>query len=161
MITLRIDVDYPYPSRIRSFLYTALNMRISKDYLKNSKIIAKMINDSPNEVRAYWFFTTKTIPDSELLAMLNSQKHEIALHLINHPSKEKKVLERATKRLIEYYTIHGTSRLLMRILWHRWKNKTPTIPNNFSLLKNIYNKLNGSWFIFQVHKVSQQQKKCL
>lgn len=46
LITLRIDVDYPYPSRFRSFLYTALGGGTRKDYLKNSKIVARMINKS-------------------------------------------------------------------------------------------------------------------
>jgi len=55
MIKLRLDVDYAYPSRTKSFLYTALNLKKSKDYLKNSEIIAKMINESPKEVKAYWF----------------------------------------------------------------------------------------------------------
>ena len=71
MIKLRIDVDYPYPSRLRSFIYTALKIKVGKDYLKNSKILARMINESPKEVKAYWFFTFKTIPDEEMLAMLN------------------------------------------------------------------------------------------
>ena len=73
MIKLRIDVDYPYPSRLKSFLYTALNIRTSKDYLKNAKIIARMINESPKEVKAYWFFTPKTVPDRELLDMLDKK----------------------------------------------------------------------------------------
>ena len=133
MIKFRIDVDYPYPSRIRSMIYTALNMRISKDYLKNSKTIARMINDSPIEVKAYWFFTTKTLPDPNLITLLDPQKHEIALHLINHPFKEKKILETTTRRPINYFTIHGTARLIMRVLWKRWKSNTPIIPKNFPL----------------------------
>jgi hypothetical protein len=40
-----------------------------------------MINESPKEVKAYWFFTPKTIPDAELLKLLNNSKHEIALHI--------------------------------------------------------------------------------
>ena len=47
MIKLRMDVDYPYPSRFQSFLFTVLNRKIGKNYLKNSKIIAKMVNESP------------------------------------------------------------------------------------------------------------------
>jgi len=133
LIKIRIDVDYPYPSRLKSFIYTAFNLRLSKDYLKNSKILARMINDSPVEVKAYWFFTTKTLPDAHLLSMLNTQKHEVALHLVNQPFKEKTILEMATNRLIEYYSIHGTAHLIMRILWRRWKNNTPTIPKNFLL----------------------------
>ncbi len=75
LIRIRIDVDYPYPSRIRSFMYTALNFRLGRDYLKNSKIAAKMINDSEREAKAYWFFTPKTIPDEELLTIMNNPKH--------------------------------------------------------------------------------------
>ena len=131
MIKLRIDVDYPYPSRLRSFIYTALNTHARKDYLKNSKILARMINESPKEVKAYWFFTLKTIPDRELLNVLNEEKHEVALHLVNHPYAELKLLENATGRKIRYYTIHGTSRLLGRIIWKRWKTKAPSIPQDF------------------------------
>ena len=108
-------------------------MRISKDYLKNSKIIARMLNDSPMDVKAYWFFTTKTIPDATLLTMLNTSKHEVALHITNYPFKEKKNLETKTGRTIKYFTIHGTARLIMRILWRRWKTKTPIVPKNFPL----------------------------
>jgi hypothetical protein len=132
VIKLRIDVDYPYPSRLRSFIYTALKIKVGKDYLKNSKILARMINESPKEVKAYWFFTFKTIPDEELLAMLNLEKHEAALHVVNHPHAEMEFLEKATGRRITYYTMHGTSRLLSRILWKR-KTKAPAIPQDFPL----------------------------
>jgi len=133
LIRLRIDVDYPYPSRIRSFFYTALGIRTSNKYLKNSKIIAKMINESNKNVKAYWFFTLKTIPDNELLTLLNGSKHEIALHVVNDPKRELEQLEKATRRKIRYYTIHGTARLLARIMWKRWKTKSPIIPKNFPL----------------------------
>lgn len=133
VIKLRIDVDYPYPSRLKSFIYTGANVKISKDYLKNSKIIAKMINDSPKHVKAYWFFTYKTIPDEELLLMLNPLKHEVSLHVINNPIEEMSLLEKTTGRRAKYYTIHGTSRLLGRILWGRWKIAVPTIPQDFPL----------------------------
>ena len=133
MIKFRIDVDYPFPSRLKSFIYTASNLRLSKNYLKNSKIIARMINDSPLEVKAYWFFTAKTLPDAKLLSMLNPQKHEIALHLTNSPFKEKKILEKTIGRTIKYFTIHGTARLITRVLWRRWKNKFPIVPKNFPL----------------------------
>lgn len=131
MIKLRIDVDYPYPSRLRSFIYTAFNTHVRQDYLKNSKILARMINESPQEVKAYWFFTLKTIPDKELLDALNEEKHEVALHVVNHPYAELKLLENATGRKIRYYTIHGTSRLLGRIIWKRWNAKAPSIPQDF------------------------------
>ncbi|MDH5788374.1 MAG: hypothetical protein OEZ40_08815, partial [Candidatus Bathyarchaeota archaeon] len=132
MIKLRIDVDYPYPSRIKSFLYTVLNIKIGKDFLKNAKIIAKMIERSPKDIRTYWFFTIKTIPDEELLELLNN-KHEIALHVANDPYREWKLLENSTGRRLRYYTVHGTARLLARVMWKRWREKTPKIPNNFPL----------------------------
>ena len=73
MIKLRIDVDYPYPSRTKSFLYLAFGIkkRKSKDYLRNARVIANMINESPKQVMAYWFFTPYTIPDGKLLPCLN------------------------------------------------------------------------------------------
>jgi hypothetical protein len=94
MIKLRIDVDYPYPSRTKSFLCVALGIKSKrgKGYLKNARIIAKMINDSQMEVKAYWFFTPYTIPDERLLDLLNPQKHEVALHVANDATKELKVL---------------------------------------------------------------------
>jgi hypothetical protein len=138
MIKLRIDVDYPYPSRAKSFLYTVLNNKTGKNYLKNSKIIARMINESTREVRAYWFFTSKTIPDRELFELLFLDKHEIALHIANNPYVELKLLEKATKRKINYYTVHGTARLLARIIWGRklWEDKAQ-VPKHFPL-KSFY-----------------------
>jgi hypothetical protein len=133
LIKLRIDVDYPYPSRLRSFIYTALNIKAHKDYLKNSKILAGLINESTEDVKAYWFFTPKTVPDKELLDALNEEKHEVALHIVNQPFAEQKLLENETGRKIHYYTVHGTSRLLGRIIWKRWKAKAPSIPQNFSV----------------------------
>jgi hypothetical protein len=133
LIKLRIDVDYPYPSRAKSFLSIILKRNIGKDYLKNSKIIAKMINESPVEVKAYWFFTPKTIPDNELLKLLNGNKHEISLHVVNDPERELAQLEKATGRKISFYTIHGTARLFARIMWNRWKTKSPSIPKDFPL----------------------------
>jgi len=148
MIKLRIDVDYPYPSRAQSFLYTVLNsaterlrikdqllnLKLGKDYLKNSKIIARMINESAREVRAYWFFTPKTIPDRELLVLLGRDKHEVALHIANNPNAELKLLERATKRQINYYTIHGTARRLAQIIWRlKLGEDKVQVPNDFPL----------------------------
>lgn len=133
LITLRIDVDYPFPSRFRSFLYVALGIKTSGDYLKNSKIIARMINDSPEDIEAHWFFTPKTIPDAELLARLNNSKHAIELHVVNDPNKELENLEKATGRKPNYYTMHGTAHLPARIMWRRFKAKKPTIPEGFRL----------------------------
>jgi hypothetical protein len=128
MIKIRLDVDYAYPSRKKSFFYTALNSkRPRKDYLKNSKIIAKMINESPQQVKAYWFFTPFTIPDQELLTMLNPEKHEIALHVATKPYAEMKTLEEKTHRKLNYYTVHGTQRLIARIIWRR-KLSQPVVP---------------------------------
>jgi len=133
MIKLRIDVDYAYPSRLKSFFHTASNISVGKEYLKNSKIIARIINESPEEVRATWFFTPKTIPDEELLSMLVTEKHEVALHIANNPYEELHLLEKATGRKLRYYTTHGTARLLARVIWKRWTVKTPEIPKNFPL----------------------------
>jgi hypothetical protein len=133
LIKLRIDVDYPYPSRIKSFIYVALGIKTSGSYLRNSKIIAKMINESNENVKACWFFTPKTIPDKKLLKLLDGSKHEIALHVVNDPKKELRRLEDVTGKKINYYTIHGTSHLLARIMWKRWKTKAPKIPHDFSL----------------------------
>lgn len=133
MIRIRIDVDYLYPSRIKSFIYTFLGIKTRRGYLKNSKIVAGMINKSSQNVKAYWFFTNKTIPDRELLEMLDNPKHEVALHIVNDPYAELRNLEQETGKKIEYYTIHGTARLVARIVWKRWKSKAPKIPENFPL----------------------------
>ena len=119
MIKLRLDVDYAYPSRMKSFVYTALKRKTKSNYLKNSKIIAKMINESPLEVQAYWFFTPYTTPDSELLELLTPDRHEVALHVANDPYGELEKLEKATGRKVRFYTVHGTARLLARLIWHR------------------------------------------
>jgi hypothetical protein len=133
LIRIRIDVDYPYTSRIRSFMYTALGIRTSREYLRNPKIVARMINESTREVKAYWFFTPRTIPDKELIEMLDNPKHEVALHIVNDPYTELRNLEQKTGKKIKYYTIHGTARLLARIMWRRWKSKAPKIPEDFPL----------------------------
>jgi hypothetical protein len=140
MIKLRIDVDYPYPSRPKSFLYVALGIKSKKgSYLKNSYIIARMINESPRNVKAYWFFTPYTIPDQGLLKLLNQQRHELAIHLASRPFEEWKTLEKETGRQVKFYTIHGTSGKLARLIWRR-KLKGPqvAIPTDFPL-ENFHN----------------------
>ena len=132
-IILRIDVDYPYPSRVKSFLHIALNIKTSRDYLRNSKILAETINKSAEKVKAYWFFTTKTMPDNELLTLLTEDKHEVSLHVVNNPEQERIQLEKATKRKTRFYTIHGTKWLLARIIWKRLKTNRPSIPKDFPL----------------------------
>jgi hypothetical protein len=138
MIKLRLDVDYAYPSRLKSFLFTALNVKIDKNYLKNSKIIAKMINESKKDVKAYWFFTPYTTPDGELLALLHPLNHEVALHVATHPALEMKKLEDATKRKLKFYTVHGTARIIARLMWRRkiWEDRAE-IPPDFPL-KSFY-----------------------
>lgn len=133
LIRIRIDVDYLYSSRSKSLIYTFLGIKTKRDYLKNSKIVARMINKSPKEVKAYWFFTTRTIPDEELLALLDNDKHEVALHIVNDPYAELRNLEQRTGKKINYYTIHGTARLLARVMWRRWESEAPKIPENFPL----------------------------
>jgi hypothetical protein len=133
-IRIRIDVDYPYPSRFRSFIYTAFGLKLGADYLKNSKIIANMINESPKKVKAYWFFTTKTLPDKELLSLITNNKHEIGLHIVNSPEEEQALLEAAIGRKTYHYTIHGTARLFTRIMWRRKLGQARAqIPENFQL----------------------------
>jgi len=129
-----IDVDYSYPSRAKSFLYTVLRLKIGRDYLKNPKIIARMINESTREVRASWFFTPTTTPDDELLNLLDKGKHEVALHIANNPYAELQLLEKATQRKISHYTIHGTARVLARIMWRRKLSEAKAqVPNDFPL----------------------------
>jgi len=138
MIKIRIDVDYSSPSRLQNFISTALNINIRKNYLKNSKSLAKMINESPEDVLAYWFFTPQTTPDPELLSLLHPKRHEVGLHVATKPHPEWKKLEKATGRKIKYYTIHGTARLIARLMWRRklWEARA-SIPDDFPL-KSFY-----------------------
>jgi hypothetical protein len=136
MIKLRIDVDYPYPSRTKSFLYVGLRIKSTrnKDYLRNARIIAHMINESPKDVKAYWFFTPYTTPDQELLEVLNPKKHEVALHVATNPAKEWKALQEKTQRIIEHYTIHGTTHPIARLIWGRKRGQNQAeIPSDFPL----------------------------
>jgi hypothetical protein len=137
MIKLRIDVDYPYASRAKSFLYVALRIKSARSagYLKNARIIAQMINESPKNVKAYWFFTPYTIPDKRMLDLLNEERHEVALHVAAKPFEEWKALENKTSRKVQYYTIHGTQRLFARLLWGRKLSQSQAvIPNDFPLI---------------------------
>ena len=137
MIKLRLDVDYPYPSRAKSFLYVALRIKrkSSPDYLRNARIIAQMVNESKQTVKAYWFFTPYTIPDKRLLNLLNPEKHEVALHAVNQPVEEWKNLERETGRKVTHYTIHGTERAFARLIWGRKRGQSQAvIPKEFQLV---------------------------
>ena len=106
--------------------------------MKNSKILAKMFNESDEELMAYWFFTPQTTPDSGLLALLHPERHEVALHVATQPYPEWQHLEEATGRKVKYYTVHGTARLLARLMWRRkvWEAKV-AIPKGFPL-KSFY-----------------------
>lgn len=135
MIKLRIDVDYAYPSRPLDFLCTFLSIKRTKNYLRNAKIIARMINESPRKVKTYWFFTPQTTPDNELLRLLVESNHEIALHVARDAYAEWRLLEKRIKRKVRYYTVHGTERLLARLMWRRkpWEDKAK-IPKNLQLI---------------------------
>ncbi len=138
MIKLRMDVDYAYPSRMKSFLFTALNRSVKGNYLKNAKIIARMVNESPEEVMAYWFFTPHTVPDKEMLELMHPDRHESALHVATDPYKELAVLERITNQKLRFYTIHGTARRFARLIWHRKLSQARVpIPEDFPL-KNFW-----------------------
>jgi hypothetical protein len=135
IIKVRLDVDYPYPSRAKSFLFLAFRVkRKSRNYLKNSKIIARMFNESPKKTMAYWFFTPYTIPDQKLLTMLIPERHEVGLHVAVDPYQEWKILENQTQQIVRYYTIHGTSRVMAQLLWGRKiGQKKAKIPSDFPL----------------------------
>ncbi len=106
----------------------------SRSYLQNARVIARMINQSPKNVRAYWFFTPYTIPDKRLLDLLVPERHEIALHIANKPLQEWKILENETNRTVTYYTIHGTQRLFARLIWRRKLGQSQAeVTKNFPL----------------------------
>ena len=128
-------MDYAYPSRAKSFMYLALRIKNKrKNYLKNSKIIARMFMESPKHVMAYWFFTPYTIPDKTLLDLLKPENNEVGLHIATDPYREWKILENKTQRTVNYYTIHGTSRIIAQLLWGRKiGQKQAKVPSDFPL----------------------------
>jgi hypothetical protein len=140
MIKLRIDVDYPYTSRAKSFAAVALHRRNGKggDYLKNACIIAQMVNESSTNMKAYWFFTPYTIPDRRLLQLLDSQKHEVALHVVNKPHEELENLEQRTGRTVQFYSMHGTENRVAQLIWGR-HGKTQVKPPDDFRLKSFHN----------------------
>lgn len=135
MIKLRIDVDYPYTSRVKGFAAVALRRRNGKngDYLKNACLIALMVNESAKDVKAYWFFTPYTIPDKRLLQLLDPKKHEVGLHVVNKPFEEWKELERKTGRTVKYYSIHGTENKIAQLIWGRHGKSQVVPPSDFPL----------------------------
>jgi hypothetical protein len=136
-ITLRIDVDYPYPSsRVKSFFFIALGIKRRKgaSYLKNARKIAEIINSSPKKVKAYWFFTPYTVPDQKLLDLLNPERHEVGLHVATNAEKELERLKKLTGRPVNYYTFHGTESTIAQLLWHRKiGQKQASVPKDFRL----------------------------
>ena len=129
-------MDYPYASRSKSFFYLAFGIKKhrGRGYLQNARVIAKMINESPKQVKAYWFFTPYTIPDEKLLELLKPERHEVALHVATDPYREWKILENEAARTVRYYTVHGTSRMFAQLLWGRKIGQNQaTIPPDFPL----------------------------
>jgi len=164
LIRIRIDVDYPYSSRIRSFICTTLGIPPGKEYLENSKKIARMIDKSRKDVKAYWFFTFQTAPDKELLKLIDNPKHEVALHVVNDPYAELRKLEQKTGKKISCYTIHGTARLLARIMWKRWRSKTPKIPEDFPLQsfhRFSTTAIDGLCYLYPQQKVKEIVKRSI
>ncbi len=134
MLKLRVDVDYAYTSRWKSFASTFLRRKPSNGYLLYAKTLAGLINQSNKDVNAYWFFTPYTLPDAEMLSLISSDRHEVALHVINDPFGELSQLAKIANRTISYYSIHGTERLLGQIVWHRPLGvKQAVIPDKFPL----------------------------
>jgi hypothetical protein len=68
-----------------------------------------------------------------MLAITNNKRHALELHVVKDPLKELENLEKKTGRKANYYTIHGTARLLTRVMWRRWETREPVIPTNFRL----------------------------
>ncbi len=130
---MRVDVDYPYPSRAKNFLSTALGINFGGRYLENAKILATMINDSPRHIYTHWFFTTKAMPDLEMLELLKKRQHVIGLHVVNNPEAERKQLKKRIGRPVYCYTVHGTAHAATRLIWKRFLKKAPHIPEDYKL----------------------------
>lgn len=144
MIKLRIDVDYAYASRVKSFVST-LGLPVSKrGYLVNCKVLADLVNRAHN-VEAYWFFTSKTLPDKELLALIADRaKHIVGLHVVKDPVKELMLLQSVCGGVVRFYSIHGTDKLFSQLLWGRSIGQRQVfIPLDFSL-KSIHSVPTGS-----------------
>jgi hypothetical protein len=140
-----IHCDYPYPSRWKSFFYTFLGGRWlfgKKDYLRNAKIIATMINQSVHSNKAYWFFTYKTLPDEEMLRILREilSRHEICLHIVKDQKSELHKLVNSLNKyvvfpyVIRYYSLHGVERFSAHLIWKKFR-ETKIEPNLLTLFK--------------------------
>jgi len=110
MKTLKIEVDYPYPSRVKSAVFLAVRrVPHSWDYLVLCKILAQLINESANHVEAWWFFTYLTLPDRELVDWIDNPRHRIGLHVVSDPVQEKALLEDRIGTKVSHFTIHGVT----------------------------------------------------
>ena len=145
MICLRVDVDYAYSNRWKSFVCVGLGIKKPlSGYLENCHVIADLVNKSKKDVRAYWFFNSFTFPDKTLLSKLNSNRHEVGLHVINNPFKETLDLESCIGRKIYSYTIHGTERFLGQLIWKRsFGEKQAKISGSFGLRNFMVNPIVG------------------
>jgi len=102
-------------------------------YQDKQKLLEKLEDNRQNDQRVtrrshgLLVFTPQTTPDRELLELLHPSRHEVVLHVANHPYPEWERLEKATKRKVKYYTVHGTARLVARLMWRRkrWEAKAP------------------------------------
>ncbi|XHH07784.1 MAG: hypothetical protein ACFCUE_09405 [Candidatus Bathyarchaeia archaeon] len=73
-----------------------------------------------------------------MLELSRPDKHEIALHVALDAYKELENLEKATNKKVKYYTVHGTERLLGKIIWRRkFSQEKAPIPEGFPL-KSFY-----------------------
>lgn len=135
-LNLRVDVDYAYPSRLKSFFLMALGVkRHCRGYLAYAKFIARLVNRSPLGVRVYWFFTVHTLPDGELLGLLTNGRHVVGLHVVNDAVAESAVLQRLVKAPVKFFSIHGTDNLFAQLLWGRRVGQTQAvIPTGFGLV---------------------------
>ncbi len=138
MLTLRIDVDYAYPSRIKGFISTLLKRKLGNGYLQNAKTLANLINSSQVPVKAYWFFTTNTLPDRELLALLDNGRHEVGLHIVNNPYLELAILKGNVRSMVRFFTVHGTANLVAKLIWRRKLYETNPQPPSSYPLKSFY-----------------------
>jgi hypothetical protein len=124
MKTIRVDVDYAYVSRWKSFLSVFLHKKLGKGYLVNAKVIAKIVNDSSNKVKCFWFFTIQTLPDTELLNLISNSKHEVCLHYVKDLYSEWLIFrghlaKLGYKRFCWFYNRHGVERFLARVIWRK------------------------------------------
>lgn len=84
--------------------------------MRDSKVLCKLLNEY--EATALWFPTILTIPDKELLGLLDAGGHEIGCQVIWDEDEIEK-LQAEIGREIRFYVIHGTGTLINKLLWRR------------------------------------------